>query len=81
MNDAPALKQGNQNNNSNSDNDDDNNLLDLLGDSNDDGGVVNGAEESFDFNPPDAVVATKGFDAEFRTEDAAASSKVIAQPP
>lgn len=78
MNDAPVIKEQN-----NSDNDDDNNLLNLLGDSNDDGGmVVNGAEESFDFNPPGAVVATKGFDAEFSTADkGGAAKKVIAQPP
>ena len=32
------------------------------------GGIVNGAEESFDFNPPEAVsahAAATGFDAEF----------------
>ena len=39
----------------------------LDGDSSD-GGIVNGAEESFDFNPPEAVsahAAATGFDGEF----------------
>ena len=39
----------------------------LDGDSSD-GGIVNGAEESFDFNPPEAIsshAAATGFDGEF----------------
>ena len=40
----------------------------LLDDDSLDGGIVNGAEESFDFNPPEAVsahAAATGFDGEF----------------
>ena len=44
------------------------NLEALLDDSMGDGGIVQGAEESFDFNPPEAMsahAAATGFDAEF----------------
>ena len=45
------------------------NLEDLLDNDSLDGGMVNGVEQSFDFNPPEAVVnsraAATGFDAEF----------------
>ena len=40
----------------------------LLDDDSLDGGIVNGAEESFDFNPPAAVnshAAATGFEGEF----------------
>ena len=44
------------------------NLEALLSDDSMDGGIVQGAEESFDFNPPEAMsahAAATGFDAEF----------------
>ena len=44
------------------------NLEDLLDDSAFGGGIVEGAEESFDFDPPQAMTshqAATGFDAEF----------------
>ena len=55
-------------------------LENMLDNFSDDGGIVQGAEESFDFNPPEAVsahAAATGFDAEF-TESVVHENKASA---
>ena len=49
----------------------------LLDDDSMDGGIVQGAEESFDFDPPKADAAATGFDAEFNESVVVTANKNV----